>query len=87
MYEEMHRRKGAGAWPLLNFWLSIYHSLSGNKGEAEKYYKWVLDNTNDLFPEQIFDNNLQISICPLVWSHVFFIIASNFLGNMAVLEN
>lgn len=80
MYEEMHRRKGAGAWPLLNFWLSIYHHLSGNRGEAEKYYKWVLDNTNELLPEQIFDNNLQISICPLVWSHVFFIIASSFLG-------
>jgi glucoamylase len=80
MYEEMHRRKGAGAWPLLNFWLSIYHHLSGNRSDAEKYYKWVLDNTNDLLPEQIFDNNIQISICPLVWSHVFFIIASNFLG-------
>ena len=80
MYEDMHRKKGAGAWPLLNLWLSIYHSLSGNKDDAEKYYKWVLDKTNDLLPEQIFDNNIQISICPLVWSHVFFIIASNFLG-------
>ena len=80
MYEKMHRKKGAGSWPVLNLWLSIYHSLSGNKDDAEAYYKWVLDKTNDYLPEQIFDNNIQVSICPLVWSHAFFIVASNFLG-------
>jgi glucoamylase len=82
MYEEMHRKKGAGAWPLLNFWLSIYYSSSGNKGDAEKYYKWVLDKIDDLLPEQIFDNKIQVSICPLVWSHAMFIIASKFLGHI-----
>lgn len=80
MYEEMHRKKGAGAWPLLNFWISSYYSLNGDKENAERYYKWVLDRVNIHIPEQIFDNNIQVSICPLVWSHTMFIIASKFLG-------
>lgn len=82
MYEEMHRKKGAGAWPLLNFWLSIYYSLKGNKGRAEMYYDWVLNRVEDYIPEQIFDNNIQISIYPLVWSHTMFIISSKFLGTL-----
>ncbi len=79
MYEETHRKKGAGAWPLLNFWLSIYYSLKGDKGHAEMCYGWVLDRVNGYIPEQIFNNNIQVSICPLVWSHAMFIIASEFL--------
>jgi GH15 family glucan-1,4-alpha-glucosidase len=80
MYEEMHRRKGAGAWPLLNFWLSICYSLKGEECRAEKYYEWVVDRVNEYIPEQIFDNKMQISVCPLVWSHTMFIIASKHLG-------
>ncbi len=92
MYEEMHRRKGGGAWPLLNFWMSIYYSLKGDREKAEAYYHWVLhaisarqensEAEKGIFhlPEQIFDNDLQISVSPLMWSHVMFIIASRFLG-------
>lgn len=40
MYEEMHRKKGAGAWPLLNFWMSIYYSIKGDRDNAERYYIW-----------------------------------------------
>jgi GH15 family glucan-1,4-alpha-glucosidase len=80
MYDQMHRKKGAGAWPLLNLWLSVYYSMSGNRADAERCYKWVLDRTLDLLPEQIFENSIQVSICPLVWSHAFFITASAFLG-------
>lgn len=79
MYEEMHRKKGAGAWPLLNFWLSICYSLKGDEYRAESYYKWVVDRVNEYIPEQIFNNELQISVCPLVWSHTMFIIASRHL--------
>lgn len=79
MYEEMHRNKGAGAWPLLNFWLSIYFSQKGDKDKAKKYYDWVLNQSNDYIPEQIFDNKLQVSIRPLLWSHSMFVIASKFL--------
>jgi len=80
MYNEMHRNKGAGAWPLLNFWMSIYCSIKGDKTNAERYYKWVLDRTNGYLPEQIFENEIQVSVCPLVWSHTMFIISSKFLG-------
>ena len=82
MYEEMHRKKGAGAWPLLNFWLSICYSLKGNECRAEMYYKWVVDRVNGYIPEQIFNNEIQISVCPLVWSHTMFIIASKHLGHI-----
>lgn len=82
MYEGMHRKKGAGAWPLLNFWMSIYYSIKGDKNNAERYYNWVLDRINDkgYIPEQIFENEIQISVCPLVWSHAMFILSSKFLG-------
>lgn len=81
MYEEMHRKKGAGAWPLLNFWMSIYYSIKGDRNNAERYYIWVLDRVNEkgYIPEQIFENEIQVSVCPLTWSHSMFIIASKFL--------
>ncbi len=74
-------KKGAGCWPLLNFWMSIYYSIRGDRKKAMEYYMWVIDRIDDdLIPEQIFDNNIQSSITPLVWSHSMFIIASRFLG-------
>jgi glucoamylase len=79
MHEEMHRKKGAGAWPLLNLWLSIYFSQRGDKYKAKEYYEWVLSQSNEYIPEQIFDNKIQVSIRPLLWSHSMFIIASKFL--------
>jgi len=79
MYEMINRRKGAGAWPVLNFWLSIYYSIKGDNVKAKKCYRWVLDNVNKYIPEQIFENKIQISISPLVWSHTMFVIASKHL--------
>lgn len=79
MHEMIHRKKGSGAWPVLNFWLSICYSIKGEKSHAEKYYEWVLDRVNKYIPEQIFENKIQISICPLVWSHTMFVIASKYL--------
>jgi len=79
MYEELHRKKGSGAWPLLNLWLSIYFSMIGDEEKAKVYYDWVLNQSNDYLPEQIFDNKFQVSVCPLLWSHSMFIIASKFL--------
>lgn len=82
MYELLHRKKGAGAWPLLNFWMAIYHSIKGNKASAEKYYYWVLEKIEDgdCIPEQIFDNEIQVSVSPLLWSHAMFVVASKYLG-------
>lgn len=75
-------KKGAGAWPILNFWLSIYYSIKGDKKKAMKHYMWVIERVDDslLIPEQVFENKLQQSISPLVWSHSMFIIASKHLG-------
>jgi GH15 family glucan-1,4-alpha-glucosidase len=78
--ENMHRNKGAGAWSLLNFWMSIYYAKLGDKEKALQYYSWVLERVDKFIPEQIFDNNIQVSVSPLCWSHAMFIIASKELG-------
>ena len=77
-------QEGGGAWPILNFWLSIYYVLIGNKKKALDYYKWVLerldkDGYKNYIPEQIFDDFRQ-GIYPLSWSHAMFVIASHYLG-------
>ncbi len=76
--EGVTRKKGAGAWPLLNFWLSIYYKKRGDVDKAKQYYFWVLDRIKDngYIPEQIFENDIQVSVSPLLWSHVMFILAS-----------
>jgi GH15 family glucan-1,4-alpha-glucosidase len=81
MYEGKHMKKGAGAWPLLNFWLSIYYALKNDEEKAKEYYFWVLDKIKDSFyiPEQIFDNDLQVSVSPLLWSHIMFFLATKHL--------
>jgi GH15 family glucan-1,4-alpha-glucosidase len=80
IYNSMHRNKGAGAWPILNFWLSIYYARLGHREKALQYYNWVLNRTQKFIPEQIFENNVQVSVKPLCWSHAMFIIASKELG-------
>jgi glucoamylase len=82
IFEGMHRKKGGGAWPLLNFWLSIYWAQRGDLKRARRYYDWVLDRADGYIPEQIFDNDLQVSVSPLLWSHSMFVIASRFLGHL-----
>ncbi len=80
MREGKLRCKGAGAWPLLNFWMSIYHAMRGDKEKAERYYEWVLNRLKSPYiPEQIFENELQKSVRPLVWAHAMFVISHFFL--------
>jgi GH15 family glucan-1,4-alpha-glucosidase len=69
---------GGGAWPVLNFWLSIYFCLAGKKQEAIKYFSWILERVEKKLPEQI-KNGKPASIVPLAWSHAMFIIAGKFL--------
>ncbi|MCK4918993.1 MAG: glycoside hydrolase family 15 protein [Candidatus Pacebacteria bacterium] len=81
MLETQHRKKGAGYWPLLNFWMSIVLCKMDRKEEAEKYYNKVIESIGDEFiPEQIFSNDIQKSVSPLCWSHAMFIFASRELG-------
>ncbi len=72
----MHRKKGAGTWPLLSFWLSVYYSRVGDVCVAEKWICSVLDRVDgSYFPEQLFGNSFQKSVTPLSWSHCMFMIA------------
>jgi glucoamylase len=76
--------EGAGAWPILNFWISIYYSLKGNKEKAEHYFNWVVNNIdkyNGFIPEQIFADS-RIGVYPLAWSHAMFILAAKQLGKL-----
>ena len=84
MREGKLRCKGAGAWPLLNFWMSIYHAMRGDKEKAERYYEWVLNRLKSPYiPEQIFENELQKSVRPLVWAHAMFAISHFFLKEIS----
>lgn len=74
--------EGGGAWPVLNFWITIYWALAGDKNRALKYYNWVVERSDKFkgfLPEQYFDD-FRVSIYPLAWSHAMFIIASHYLG-------
>ena len=68
---------GAGAWPLLNFWMSIYFHLRNDKKNSIKFFNWPLSRIKTYIPEQIFQNKNKPSIHPLTWSHAMFIIAAN----------
>ncbi|MEK7072403.1 MAG: glycoside hydrolase family 15 protein [Patescibacteria group bacterium] len=76
--------EGAGAWPILNFWLSIYWNLKGDQNKTEYYFNWVLNNLkkyNGFIPEQIFAD-YRIGVYPLAWSHAMFILAAKKLGKI-----
>lgn len=80
MSHGMHRNKGAGFWPILNFWMSIVLCGMGEKEKAKKYYMRVVDSVKEHIPEQIFDNKIQKSVSPLCWSHSMFVLATKELG-------
>jgi glucoamylase len=71
---------GAGAWPILSFWMAIYFCLCGDRKNALKHFYWPLERAGKYLPEQIFTKRGKYSISPLVWSAAMFIIAADFLG-------
>lgn len=75
--------EGGGAWPICNYWMSIYYSLKGDKEKAKHYFDWVLERTDDdcMIAEQIFEDIREgKGIKPLAWSHAMFIVAAKHLG-------
>ena len=81
MYGKEHRKKGAGYWPVLNFWMAVCESEIGNRKKALSYYDKVLRDVNGRrLPEQVFDNDLQVPVKPLCWSHAMLVIATARLG-------
>jgi len=73
---------GAGTWPLLSFWMSIYYSLCGDDKNANKFFEQPLRRIDKYMPEQIFEDKSRSSITPLLWSHAMFVIAARFLGHI-----
>lgn len=74
--------EGGGAWPLLNFWLSIYFVKAGDKEKAKYYFLWPLDKldaSQGYLPEQIFPDK-RVGTYPLAWTYAMFIIAAYHLG-------
>lgn len=75
-----HLKKGAGSWPLLMFWYITVLSKLNQKDEAKKLFENYIKNFKDYIPEQLFDNDIQVSVSPLCWSHSMFVIAAKELG-------
>jgi len=73
---------GAGSWPLLSFWMSIYFSLTGDAEKANEFFDRPLSKLTEHIPEQIFADKVRQSITPLLWSHAMFVIAAKFLGHI-----
>ena len=73
---------GAGTWPLLSFWMSIYYSLCGDDENARKFFDRPIERIDKYIPEQIFEDKSRPSITPLIWSHAMFVIAAKFLGHI-----
>ena len=71
---------GAGKWPLLSFWMSIYYSLCGDEKNAKKFFEEPLERIDKYIPEQMFEDKSRQSISPLLWSHAMFVIAAKYLG-------
>lgn len=72
--------EGGGPWPLLNFWMSIYYSLAGNREAAERYFFWVIDRLEDEFIPEQFLFDFREGVKPLVWSHAMLVLAAKHLG-------
>ncbi|MBN2517779.1 MAG: glycoside hydrolase family 15 protein [Candidatus Altiarchaeota archaeon] len=80
MYKGVHRGKGGGAWPILNFLIAIYYSKLGDKTRAKRYFDFVTENACPYVPEQIFSNDLQKCPAPLAWSQAMFVLACKEMG-------
>jgi GH15 family glucan-1,4-alpha-glucosidase len=80
MLDTLHRKKGAGYWPLLNFWMAIVLNRIGQTDKAIQYFNKGLPKNGVNIPEQVFNNDIQKAVSPLCWSHSMFIIAAEELG-------
>jgi glucoamylase len=67
------RRKGAGAWPILNCFMALQYLQRGDKKKAQQYLDWILERFDEFIPEQVFENEVQIAVSPLAWSHAMLV--------------
>lgn len=71
--------RGGNPWLITTFWLSIYHSMLGNKKRARELCLWCLKQVNHLLlmPEQADGSAGGPSwVMPLSWSHAMYILAA-----------
>lgn len=74
-YEWDHYR-GGNPWIICTLWLALYYVQTGERGEAERLFNWVLSHQTELglLPEQIGrENGKPAWVAPLAWSHAMFI--------------
>jgi glucoamylase len=80
-FQGTNGRRGAGTWPIASYWMAIYHALLGDKKKARALCDAVsarLDKNHNI-PEQLFDNDIQVSVKPLAWSHAMYILTEEYL--------
>lgn len=76
LHEGKSRFKGAGTWPLLNFWIAIYFAKYGNMNRAKFYFNKIVDQIKTPYiPEQ-----LGVVELPLNWATAMYVIAREELG-------
>jgi GH15 family glucan-1,4-alpha-glucosidase len=82
-------RQGAGAWPLLTFWLSIVYHRLGRRDDALRMFRLGAESSDssEHFPEQRFRaGDRRVGVSPLLWSHMKFVIAAQEIGLLSVNE-
>jgi GH15 family glucan-1,4-alpha-glucosidase len=67
------RRKGGGAWPILNCFMALHYLTCGEKKKAFTYLDYILERFDDYIPEQVFENKMQVAVSPLAWSHAMIV--------------
>ncbi len=70
---------GGNPWVLASLWMSIYHSLQGQKEKAADYIRWARANVSQagLLPEQVHRHNGGPAwVLPLNWSHAMYVLAT-----------
>jgi GH15 family glucan-1,4-alpha-glucosidase len=76
-------RQGAGAWPLLTFWLAIVLHRRGRRADALHTFETALAaaDARGHFPEMRFGpGDPRRGVRPLLWSHMKFVLAAAELG-------
>ncbi|OPY56872.1 MAG: Glucoamylase precursor [Pelotomaculum sp. PtaU1.Bin035] len=76
--------RGGNPWLITTSWLAIYYCMSGKRDQAEKLYRWCLEQSNRhlLLPEQADKNRGGPAwVTPLNWSHAMLVLTRLALDN------
>lgn len=69
---------GDRPWVITTLWMALYYLKAGNKAQAEKCFKFVVENASDygFLPEQVCNKKSDYDwVVGLGWSHAMFVIA------------